>query len=843
MFQTARAIVTGLLASTAAPAMDSPAPIKDPVPIHFKSGLTKAPASAPAADPPIADLKDGKVRLADLPQSSRGDPATVLAALAADWKQIDSASADLRASREFMTRAVGINGNVIKGASEDLRNDKEFVTLAVRKNEEAFQYASQNLKRDRPFIFSLCVEKDLAGGARFRTEPFGHADVRVRTDKDFVLSLLKEGCSVYHKAPDWIRASADVAALTFAKNGIALKFAPESVKDDPALVAIAVRKSPQAIAFASPRLQKDRNLNFLVASLGDERTIEKCVHADYRTSETFAQEAFARNKLAYVLLPASLKENQRNALEYINVGIVGYPKLPPLLQGDIEFLSRAVQHAPLFYSSLPESLKKNHQIILAGASIGSHFLNNVPLDVLTDSKFQAKLALTSLTSKSVLLKAAGEISREALLNYEKLEKAYAALKIHSGGYKTAQDGIQPRFDNSRAIIEGRYQVSNEETRNKLEQILGKSFFENVLPVHLDKRPLAVILMATSDAEGSLAQGGPLNPSHDNVDQLTCDHRVVFYQVSSKEELKASGIEATGAGQYRAKVATIWGHGAPGSMMLTLENFIGVEDLEFLKPMFLGLMGENSVIVWGSCSFGDDTVDGDNFVKSVHLMCPSATMYAMRKPGNLRLKIGLEGEFGAPDFFNKGAELKDDSLLIIRGLRPANLNIGNTPDAKVTRALVAGLKRDGAYFAQGKVLDYSVETNSTVELNGIHAFVDGALVTKMGSSEKAIALMVDSCVAKRFATILESKETKALLADWNKQQPKQVSDLATSLKRVLGYEDDIKIRYKPDAAKKLYTLTVTDSSGVVLVNFNHGGDRYRITLERDALAKGIKEPKK
>ena len=96
-----------------------------------------------------------------LPSSFWLDGDCVLATLMKDFcgDSFKYASEDLKSDREFVLKAVNINGSVLEYASPELKADKEVVLVAVKNNERACKYASGGLQSDKE-ISDLIEEED-----------------------------------------------------------------------------------------------------------------------------------------------------------------------------------------------------------------------------------------------------------------------------------------------------------------------------------------------------------------------------------------------------------------------------------------------------------------------------------------------------------------------------------------------------------------------------------------------------------------------------------------------------------------------------------------------------------
>ena len=69
-----------------------------------------------------------------------------------NYKLLQYMSKKLKNNKQFMMKAVEINGYCLKYASENLKNDKEVVFGAMETDMHMFEYASDDLKNDKKIV-------------------------------------------------------------------------------------------------------------------------------------------------------------------------------------------------------------------------------------------------------------------------------------------------------------------------------------------------------------------------------------------------------------------------------------------------------------------------------------------------------------------------------------------------------------------------------------------------------------------------------------------------------------------------------------------------------------------
>lgn len=623
-----------------------------------------------------------------------------------------------------------------------------------------------------------------------------------------------------------------------------MESASARLRKDPVFVKNAIEKNGLVFKYADKDLREnDRALNLLAVKHGGTPTLRETIHPKYLAEEKFLLEAFTKSRSIYLFFPDKLKSDRKLALEYAEHAVNGLEGIPEKFQKDPAFLRSAVQRNSYLYQQLPESLQLKEDLILAAVSVNPRIIEFIPKSSLLETALLEKIALTSLPSRDRLITAVGKLPDSVAANYEKLEKAYQILKLNSQGFKKATgDAYYHRFDNSRAIIRGRYQVGDAETQKALEKVLGKEYFAGIVHPSLDPRHLALAIFATVDGNGAHTQGGhslysTFNP-RDNIDNMTWDDnkRVVFYECPDMSAVEKSVNEATDFKKYQVWIGFINAHGSPGSAHLSGKHYITVNNPSALQSCFGGIMAPGSVFIWGSCSVGQDRADGKNLANTFHSMNPQCTTYAPKVDGNLAFTFDGAGEILPPEY-NDGHTrlLKPEEVLIIPAYQPVRFAFN--PDVKTDAAakkILDTAVKNKVFIGRGLVNHYSPAKEKFVETEGAHIFANGELVSTQALDPQGIKAILEICVSRQISRALESKENKALLKDWETTPAEKLEPLKKQLAEILGYQGAVKLTYSP--GKELFTLGIFGEKGQRLARFASIHGKPTCEVELHELAK-------
>ncbi|CAE7757605.1 LECRK53 [Symbiodinium sp. CCMP2456] len=179
-------------------------------------------------------LADGDVSelVQNAPAEVRGDRYCMLAVVAWNYNYPDLqfASEELRADREFILQCVTIYARCLWCIGEHLVGDRAFMEEAIRRSPFALEYATDDLKNEEALVRLALKGTPSALSA---------AAPRFRDMKELVLQCV-------------------------TKRGYALREMSDRMKSDREVVLAAVRECPQAIEYASPDLRADPEVNVLL---------------------------------------------------------------------------------------------------------------------------------------------------------------------------------------------------------------------------------------------------------------------------------------------------------------------------------------------------------------------------------------------------------------------------------------------------------------------------------------------------------------------------------------------------------------------------------------------------
>lgn len=201
-------------------------------------------------------------------EALRQDPTVVQAAVQADGQALVHAPDTFREDPTIVLSAVAENGMVLQHAGENARKNREVVRAAVQSRCEALQYAAPSLRGDQELVL------DMLRHAREHPKALYFASTSLLDDRDFMLNAvqicpfsIRYASDRLSKDRDIIRAAVQGHTDTFLyadnelkedrafvlelarTNGCCITHAAPAVREDPVVLATAMRNNPNSIAW------------------------------------------------------------------------------------------------------------------------------------------------------------------------------------------------------------------------------------------------------------------------------------------------------------------------------------------------------------------------------------------------------------------------------------------------------------------------------------------------------------------------------------------------------------------------------------------------------------------
>ncbi|MDO4485532.1 MAG: DUF4116 domain-containing protein [Bacillota bacterium] len=419
----------------------------------------------------------------------RADKSLTLKAVREIGTLLKYASDELKADRDVVMEAVKESAEAFNYASNTLKADKQFVIEIIRNNYKCIKYVSNELKNDKDIITTAVSESPFA---------IEYVSDEIITDKDFMIELLYINPYIFkmsHFKKDYefvsIAVGLDASLIKYVPNDMIndeliitaveginrnqdsvsmLGFASEELRGNSKLMFKAIVKNGNALEYAADYLKDD-----------EEFVTESIIHGNNRTFMYASKRLRDTKHLAMLVLEKAIQDKEYSNLEYIIEGdlqndrdvvskLVSINGLclkyaPTELQSDYEIVMEAVKSNASALEYASGVLKTNYEIVMAAVNEGGYALSfadksfcdnkDVVLAALRNSPMSLKYASNRLRGDYDVVMEAVSQNGDALeyadiIMREDKEIAITAL---SNSYYTAYEFVSEDLKKDPDILE------------------------------------------------------------------------------------------------------------------------------------------------------------------------------------------------------------------------------------------------------------------------------------------------------------------------------------------------------------------------------------------------------
>jgi hypothetical protein len=220
----------------------------------------------------------------------------------------------------------------------------------------------------------------------------------LKNDREIVLAAVQQnGLALAYASPD-IQAESAIVLKAFKQNGFALQYASKDLKDNREFILAAVKKNGFAFVCTSPKLKADRN--FVLAALQQNGLALRYASQDFKADREIVLAAVQQNVLAFMVAPKVFKADREFILAAVKQNGLALRYASPKLQDDRDIVLAAVQQNGLALEFASEELKKDIEIALAAVQQNGAALKCAPeelkAEIVKMSNFK-HLTKTSIT--------------------------------------------------------------------------------------------------------------------------------------------------------------------------------------------------------------------------------------------------------------------------------------------------------------------------------------------------------------------------------------------------------------------------------------------------------------
>lgn len=128
--------------------------------------------------------------------------------------------------------------------------DREFILAVIDKHPDVFKVIQTDFGNDRDIVMKAISAQRSNDNLKFTSNA-------LKDDKDIILAAVKNAGSLLQYASERLKNDPEIIKAALTQNGWSLQFLNNAARDNRDYVQTAIAKHPDALYFASPRLQKE----------------------------------------------------------------------------------------------------------------------------------------------------------------------------------------------------------------------------------------------------------------------------------------------------------------------------------------------------------------------------------------------------------------------------------------------------------------------------------------------------------------------------------------------------------------------------------------------------------
>ena len=405
------------------------------------------------------------------------------------------------------------------------------------------------------------------------------------------MEIVRVDGMAYEAFPRWLQEKKGIAFEAIRQNDAVSEFLPESFFRDPASMRKISRISELAFSMADEGLRSDAD--FVLDTIPYNIAILPFIGEELKENPAFAKKVVSIDGLALEYLPA-FQDDEGVVLLAVKQNGAALEHASDRLQGKSNVVEAASEQWSLAYKFARGTAQKNRDLLAKLARKNVLTLQYADEEDRAKASFQVKQFRARFGEKA----------------WKEILYQLLALDIT----------FPQRFESIETLFE---LIKNRLTAN--------------VP---DGRPLAVVIYPKTDWNTAFEQ------SAYELQRMTKTYRVLYYEVSSDEQLVESFREATSG--EKASLVKIGGHGVVNALHLgegeSEDRYLDTKDVAEMKKM-MGRIEKNGHLVLLSCSTGYERDKGKkNLANFISRFFPAVTIYAPILPDYIRVLFDEKGFF-------------------------------------------------------------------------------------------------------------------------------------------------------------------------------------------------------
>ena len=291
---------------------------------------------------------------------------------------------ELRADRDIVLLAVEQCGRDLEFASPELQDDEEVVKTAL-KNFTNFHYISKRLRSNPEIVFSGLLNND---GIEYISDIFG--------DRDLALKAIEIDQNIAEHFPPQFLSDREFILAAMKIEPDVLRFASDELKADRDLVHTAVQIAGHVISYASDDLKADRDLVLIAVAKNPDAL--NFVNEKFRADREVVLTAVAQDGYVLEYATEELREDREFVLAAVKLCGYALAGASEALRKDREVVLVAVTQDGRALEFASDALKADRDLVCVAVKKSGYALEYASDKLRSDSEL-AKIALENSDEK------------------------------------------------------------------------------------------------------------------------------------------------------------------------------------------------------------------------------------------------------------------------------------------------------------------------------------------------------------------------------------------------------------------------------------------------------------
>ncbi len=207
----------------------------------------------------LEELENSASVLSDASDELKDDKEVILKAVKKSGWTLVYASQRLKADRQVVLAAVKNHGMALKNVAENLKSEIDIVRIALEENGNALKYVSKALQKNKSLVLKI-FDDNITSYDSLSVHTLAYIDKSLLEDFEIIQKVLSYDGRYLKEIPVNERYNKVLLNIAMKNTAHALMYVSRGLRDDREFIMKAMGYHPEALIYASERLQRDKEL-------------------------------------------------------------------------------------------------------------------------------------------------------------------------------------------------------------------------------------------------------------------------------------------------------------------------------------------------------------------------------------------------------------------------------------------------------------------------------------------------------------------------------------------------------------------------------------------------------